>query len=614
MSAPATGHPDAALWGRINRTLLAKSIGELAFEEAFPVTPIGQTDEGGIFELRLSNGIRYRFTGHQGIWGWIAVDPDSVRRLQADVETAADDCLQFYVDAQADLALDPATLSKYLRELLNTLMADTRIVTGNAGRPIADLADLPPDRLQLRLDGHPKAPANKGRLGWGLADYAAYAPEFEPMIRLEWIAASRDHCRLALDRDIDEETLIDQTMDRGERDRLAAACRAAGVDTRTHLLLPVHPWQWTNMVVSAFAGEIAAGRIVHLGAFGDRYLPQQSLRTLANADRPWAINVKLPLTILNTSCYRGIPGKYMAAGPRLSDWLSRTAETDPVLAGAGVIVLKEIGGAFYPHPIYEQIAGVPYQHLEMLGVIWRESVHARTRPRESGIMMGALLQRDDDGRPLASLLIERSGLGHAVWLNRLFHAVVVPLYHFLCRYGIGFIAHGQNITLVLEDDAPKRLALKDLQGDCDLVDRDFPETAELPEDVRGVLPRKPPHHIIHDIQTAHFVTVLRFLSESLRSHDGFPEIAFYRTLASVLRDYQNRNPDLHDRFALFDLFAPRMLRVCINRARFKIGYGDAAGRPLPILGSDIANPLHLAEMSETHRMKPVDHMRPVEIA
>ncbi|HSK41959.1 MAG TPA: IucA/IucC family C-terminal-domain containing protein, partial [Arenibaculum sp.] len=162
----------------------------------------------------------------------------------------------------------------------------------------------------------------------------------------------------------------------------------------------------------------------------------------------------------------------------------------------------------------------------------------------------------------------------------------------MCRWGVGFIAHGQNLTLVLENAAPVRLALKDLQGDCDLTDAGFPELASLDADVRAVLPKRPPEHQIHDLQTGHFVTVLRFLSDLLARHDGFPEDAFYATLARVLRRYQAAHPELADRFALFDLFRPAMARVCINRVRFRIGYGDDALRPRPELGTDLANPLH----------------------
>jgi len=35
--------------------------------------------------------------------------------------------------------------------------------------------------------------------------------------------------------------------------------------------------------------------------------------------------------------------------------------------------------------------------------------------------------------------------------------------------------------------------------------------------------------------------------------------------------------------------------VCINRARFRIGYGDSNERPLPDLGEPLMNPLAAAD-------------------
>ncbi|MBS2141035.1 IucA/IucC family siderophore biosynthesis protein, partial [Escherichia coli] len=61
--------------------------------------------------------------------------------------------------------------------------------------------------------------------------------------------------------------------------------------------------------------DLDRGQMVALGEFGNPWLGHQSLRTLTNARRRGGLDSKLPLTIYNTSCYRGIPGRYIAAGP-----------------------------------------------------------------------------------------------------------------------------------------------------------------------------------------------------------------------------------------------------------------------------------------------------------
>ncbi|TCR70315.1 IucA/IucC family protein [Bosea sp. BK604] len=590
------GRPvEARLWRELNQALIARAIAELSFEEG--LKPEAPDHRNGLWTLRLAEDVSYRFKAKRRIWGNLAVEPASLFRQEGALAAPVDDVARFMIDARAVLEIEPDTLAIYIKELSSTLLSDARVAAISATIGEDALIALPDHLLQQYLDGHPKAPAAKGRIGWGLADAEAYAPEFQAELRPFWVAAARDACRLSHDPAIAEEDLLSASLDPAERRRIedacAEACRQIGMDRAGYLLLPIHPWQWDHMIAPQFANEIAAGRLLPLGLFGDGYLPQQSLRTLANARSPQALHLKLSLTILNTSAWRGVPGKYMAIGPRFSAWLAEKAAADPALAPA--IVLREPAGAFYPHPLYEQIEDVPYQFREMLGVIWRESIETHLKPGQSAMMLGALTKPTSAGRPIVSALIARSGLSHEAWLERLFDAVAVPLYHFLCCYGVGFIAHGQNVTLVLDGFTPVGVALKDLQGDADLVDRDFPEAEDLGAEIKAVLLRRPAAHLQQHLQTGHFASVLRFLSDALEAHDGFPEIRFYAALARSLRRYQGAHPDMSERFALFDLFTAKVPRICINRVRLAIGYGDANRRPAPSLGTDLDNPLHLAE-------------------
>ena len=596
----------APLWLDLNRALIAKTIAELAFEEALAPEPVDRA--GTQWLLRLDDGVAYRFQAERRIWGNLAIEPASLFRVAGDLVSPAGDAAGFLVDASRVLAIEPATLCTYIAEVLSTLAADARIAAIGRAMTGPALLALSDRILQAYLDGHPKAPASKGRIGWGLADFEAYAPEFRPEIRLFWVAADRAACRLDLEPGLGEADLLADALDGSERTRLDEACRGLGVDSGRFLLMPVHPWQWRNRIALHFAGEIADGRLVPLGTFGRPYLPLQSLRTLARAEDGGRLDVKLALTILNTSAWRGVPGKYMAIGPAFSAWLAGKAASDPALAGT--VILRERAGAFYPHPLYERVAEAPYQYREMLGVIWRDGVEARLAPGTSAMMMGALLKADARGCTLVGTLVARSGLPAEAWLERLFDHVAVPLYHFLCRYGVGFIAHGQNVTLILQDGVPCGVALKDFQGDADLVDQDFPEAHDLPAGVRETLLRRPPAHLLQHLQTGHFASLLRFVSDALLRDRGLPEIAFYGALARSLRRYQARHPELGDRFRLFELFAPSVPRVCINRVRLALGYGDASARPVPRLGSDLINPLYSAEHAAPARADAAPSISP----
>ena len=593
MSA-AGGVPGRAAWREAGRALLAKAISEFAYEEA--VRPELEERPDGAFAatLRLASGATYRFSGARRIWGNLAIDPDSVRRLGADGrEEAAADPQRWVLDARAELGGDGAATAGFVREVGRTLQAEALRLARCRGMDGEAWLALPPDEMQALLSGHPKAVANKGRLGWGDDALAAFAPERAEPFRLFWVALDARHAALAADGPAG---FADECVPDAERAAFDAAVAACGIPAEHAVPVPVHPWQWRDVLLPEFAGEMAAGRIAPIGGFGDLFRPQQSIRTLTNVSRRGRADVKLALSILNTSAYRGLGGGTLAAGQRLSRWLAGVVEADPLLRRRRVTVLREVLGVHYAHPAYAALPGAPYHYREHLGAVLRESAEAHAAaPGEAPVLYAALHERDADGRPLALAMAERAGLGIEAWLDRLFDLTAVPLHHLLCRYGCCPIAHGQNLVVVLRRGLPVAMALKDFQGDFDLADTGQAEAAGLPPEVAALLPRKRPEVVVHNIQTAHFVTTLRFLSDGLAAAGALPESAFYAVLARRLRAYQREAGLPPGDYARYELFAPTLPKVCINKVRLRVGYGDAASRPLPALGAPLRNPLHMAE-------------------
>ncbi|MCP1198308.1 IucA/IucC family siderophore biosynthesis protein [Notoacmeibacter sp. MSK16QG-6] len=553
----------------IGRRWLAKAISELAWEEVFACSDS---------RLELTSGVVYTYRAVRRIWGNLDIDAETIRR-DGDYPCP----LQFVIDARDELGMSPATEAMFLKELKNTLRQDCAIDARWGALTADELTELPTDSIHAALQGHPKAVANKGRLGWGVDDHAQYAPENLKLIRLQWLALDPHFVRRGRGAGIEEETLLRAVMGSEEADRLLAAAGHAD-----RVIMPVHPWQWDNCLAQSLVADMADNRVEHLGTFGPAFVASPSLRTLVPREGgPYEI--KLALAILNTSAWRGMPGKYIEQGAVISDWVAEILASDPVTASV-VTVQKEVLGLWWDDPLMAQAPDAPYRWHETLGAIWRQTGEFAL-PNKRVVMMATLFHEGVDGEPLAASFARKAGLPLDDWLRRLFQVSVVPLWHILCRYGLAFIAHGQNINVVLDENVPVGITVKDFQGDLDLVDQDFPETESLPSAARAVLPRKPPAYIVHNIQTAHFVTVLRFLSTSLAGRGLFGEERFYGLLRETLCSYAARHPELSDRFALFDLFQPKMPRVAINRVRFRIGYEDSAVRPLPARGTDLDNPL-----------------------
>jgi len=592
-------------WAQANRTLLVKSLAELCYEQALTA----KEESSGQYSVRLTSGIIYRFNGQLTIWDWLLIDAQSIQRVKDGQSQPADDAAQFFIDAGKDLEANSSTLGNLLHELANTLVADVALLQKHKHLDAQTLAELPDEQLQCLLDGHPKAMVNKGRIGWGAQEFSAYGTEAAQGVRFQWLAVRRELAVSGNSEAWDWPQLLAESLNEIQLQQLDEVCREKGIDWQTFLPLPVHPWQWQHHIRQHYAQQIYCGDLVLLGEFGDEYLPQVSLRTLSNINHPSALHVKLPLTVLNTSCYRGIPGKFMRCGPELSDWMQQLCDRDEQLRGRGTGVLQEVAGLHVPHFHHEQIEGTPYRYRELLGATWRQSPASLCEEGERHLLMAALLQKDSSGKSVASALIEASGLSVRDWLAHLFDATVVPLYHLLSRYGVGLVAHSQNLTLVLRDNKVARVLLKDFQGDLRLAQGDFSDRADLPSSAEKVLDQLPPNYIIHDLFTGHFVTVLRYLSAQLMAEIHLSELEFYGVLAGVLRRYQDSAiqelPYMKERFQQFNLFREHIERVCINRVRLRQGYDDSAERPVPIVGGDLNNPLWLAEQKlQQHELQP----------
>lgn len=395
---PARPELNRAVWDRVTAQLLAKMLGEFAYEEI--LTPLPQqppitTDgTGEPYALLLDDGATLAFRARRGVYGSWRVDPASVRETPRPENGDGDDDgngyggappqgrpfrdpLLFLTRARGLLGLDGATLGHLVRELTSTLASDAHLAHTALGA--AELADLGYAELEGHQTGHPWLVANKGRLGFSAGDAARFTPEARAATTLPWIAVST---RIAGYRGVPElatpDRLYARELDPSVRDAFEARLADRGLDPRAYHYLPVHPWQWDEWIVPLYAPAIAADDIVPLHDDGDLRLPQQSIRTFANVGRPERFTVKLPLSILNTLVWRGLPTERTLAAPAVTGWVQGLCDTDPFLRDTcAVILLGEVASVAVEHPLYDRLPEVPYQFKEILGAIWREPLPPR---------------------------------------------------------------------------------------------------------------------------------------------------------------------------------------------------------------------------------------------
>ncbi|MGW6021931.1 IucA/IucC family protein [Streptomyces sp. NPDC055099] len=615
-------------WATAGRRLLAKMVGEFAYEEIIEPVPArprnpapAAPDDPYGYNLRLDNysfrldgdgddsagaddepgeprrqpAPRLLFRARRGSYGSWHVDPASLALAEGDgAPLPFGDPLRFLTRARRTLGIDGATLGHLIRELTITLTADARL--DQTALTAAQLADLGYAELEGHQTGHPWLVLNKGRIGFSATDAARWAPEARLTAQLPWIAV---HADLAAYRGVagldTAEKLYSRELAPATREFFADALTARGLDPQAYLYLPVHPWQWDDVVLPLFAPSVAEDAIVPLPTDGDLRLPQQSIRTFLNLSRPDRHTVKLPLSVLNTLVWRGLPTERTLAAPAVTAWMHALRDADPFLRDeCRVILLGEVASVTVEHPLYDGLPEVPYQYKELLGVIWREPITRYLAPDERARTLASLLHTDPDGRAFVAELVERSGLTPEVWLRHLFGALLPPLLQFLYRYGTVFSPHGENAIVVFDDkDVPVRLAVKDFVDDINVSAEALPEHASMPDDVREVLLTERPDFLTQFIHSGLFVGVFRYLAPLCHEQLGIPEAAFWSLVRAEILRHQARAPQLKERYEMFDLLTPRIERLCLNRNRLHLdGYRDRPERPHAAVHGSVSNPLH----------------------
>ncbi len=594
ISQRSVSHLDAQTWATANAALVAKTLSEFAHELLIVPQAVDENTSGPtaarVFECVADDaGIRYRFSARMFSLEHWHIEPDTLTKT-VDGKAAALDAAALFVECRQMLELSDYVLKVYLEEISSTLYsACYKRVT--APLSAADFVDADFQQIEAAMtEGHPAFVANNGRIGFDAADYVAYAPEAAAPIRLIWIAVhvSRAEFSVAGDRSVADH--LAGELDAATRERFEAQLAERDLDRAQYHFMPVHPWQWHNKLVFAFAGEIATRHIVHLGFAPDGYQAQQSIRTLFNRDAPERCYVKMSLSILNMGFSRGLSPYYMAGTPAICDWLDGLVRGDTYLQSKGFSILREVAAVGYRHPHFEAAAAPTDGANKMLSALWRESPVARLNDGERLTTMAALLHRDFDGDSVIGALIDASNLSIDDWLDAWLDVYMSPILHCFFAHDLVFMPHGENLILVLDGHVPVRAIMKDIAEEIAVLD----EHARLPDAVQRIAVPVPEELKVLSLFTDLFDLIFRYVAVILDVERGYPDTRFWQRVADCVTAYQTAHPQYADKFARYDLFAPDFIRSCVNRLQLRnnqqmIDLADPTGN-MQFVGR-LANPI-----------------------
>ncbi|MEU6169766.1 IucA/IucC family protein [Streptomyces tanashiensis] len=574
-------------WAAANRALIRKGIAEFAHERLLDPQELG---ESRYQVLSDDGGTEYRFTADRFALDHWQVYPESISRHRGDEQLPLD-ALRFITELRGSLGLSDEILPVYLEEISSTL-AGTAYKATKPPVTSAELAHAGFQAIETGMtEGHPCFVANNGRLGFGVDEYRAYAPEAAAEIRLIWLAAHRDRTTFTAGADLDYEAFVRAELGDATVDGFAATLAERGLDLADYLLMPAHPWQWWNKLSVTFAAEVAQERLVYLGEGDDAYLAQQSIRTFFNTSDPAKHYVKTALSVLNMGFMRGLSAAYMEATPAINDWLHGLIDSDSTLKAARFSIIRERAAVGYRHLEYEAATDRYSPYRKMLAALWRESPVPSLAEGERLATMASLLHLDHAGASFAGALIKESGLEPRVWLRQYLDAYLLPILHCFYAYDLVFMPHGENVILVLDErGAVDRAIFKDIAEEICVMD----PAAVLPPAVERVRAEVPEDMKLLSVFTDVFDCFFRFLGATLAAEGVLDEDGFWRTVAECVRGYQEAKPELADRFAQYDMFAETFALSALNRLQLRnnrqmVDLADPSAA-LQLVG-DLVNPI-----------------------
>ncbi|MFD0708663.1 IucA/IucC family protein [Photorhabdus akhurstii] len=550
-----TLHLNAENWLHANRHLVTKILRELYHEKLINPTYHGQQQ----YSLAIGD-YQYHFQAEAYQLDHIDIDAASVTKFK-EKQSQPLDAIQLIIELYSLLEIPEKMLPIYLDEISSTLYGHAFKYQYNR-LTAQDLAHADYQVVETAMsEGHPVFIANNGRIGFDADDYQRYAPESASPVTLIWIAVHRNKAIFSALSDLSYQQLIEEELGKYLPAQFERHLNTLGLCPSDYYLMPLHPWQWQHRIAISFAADIANNNIVYLGESHDRYLAQQSIRTFFNITQPKKNYVKTALSVLNMGFMRGLDPHSMVTTPSVNEWLSNLVHNDSFFQQKGFTVLRERAALGYFNNYFESAIKKDSPHKKMLSALWRESPMTLLKDNQRLMTMASLLHVDHQGNSVIAALVKDSGLKAEEWVSRYLDAYLSPLLRSFFTYDLVFMPHGENLMLVLDNNSPTKMLMKDIGEEIAILNGDL----QLPKEINFL------HVTIEDDMKINYIFLdifdcfFRYLIPLLQKDLNLPEEHFWSLVARCVHNYQSQHLHQIEKFRKFDLFKQEFVRTCLNR-------------------------------------------------
>lgn len=410
-----------------------------------------------------------RFNGHGSVL-FVQNKPTRYEEIITDPERLLDIIKKELISTINPVALNKLNLelnSHILNALLvnwhkheveNTLWQDRSHIFNHLIQKKIDYYSHKLDRFLS--NGHPHYPFAKSKVGFSAQDILNYSPEFQSHFYLMLSAVHKNYITTATNiDDFDYKLWFSQHFPQ-EWDHWVRALNTKGLSELDYVPLPIHPWQVTHLVERMFA-DLISNEILVLLDSRIEVSSTSSIRTVLSMRNLTAPYIKIPVSILATSCLRTYSSDMVKTAPILSQLMTRILRNESSISEKLNIIREDVG--LYLNTIEEERA-------EHLTVTFRESlVGCCVKGQEVAVGVFALFENVlATNTSLFIHIMELAGYatfkGALQYFTKYVDLVLGGYLDLYLVYGIALEGHQQNTLAIFENGYIKRFVAKDLTG------------------------------------------------------------------------------------------------------------------------------------------------------